>query len=516
MARKPGTIGQGSAGARERGSAGARERGSAGARERGSAGAHEANRILYADDCLNVLNDPLALPPGSVDLIYLDPPFNSKSDYNLPFKGKYKSAKPVAAFTDTWRWGEAQDAAYSRFEAGPATRPIAQLIDVVRRLEGPGTQYRLDAYLVNMAERLIAMRSVLKPTGSIYLHCDRTAAHYLKALMDLIFGKHNFRNEIIWCYTGPSNTKRWFPQKHDNIFWYSMGDEWTFNWESIRVPYVKLETGETSGIFKQAATLDPAGKVPEDWWPNFSPVGRIERERLGYPTQKPLSLLERIITASSNPGDLVLDPFCGCGTTLHAAHDLGRRWIGIDVARFAVGLVRNRLVSNFRHGNRQLGHSDIRILGIPETPHEARQLADRNKFEFEKWACGHVGAEGMFHDPGTKGADGGVDGVLKFFPLEKKPKPHYAIVQVKGGGVTPDAVRALDSTVRRFDAKAGVLICFEDQMRTVENNRSKETFTDGTSLTERREFPVIQGLSVEDMLLRGRQPNLPNIMKMAA
>jgi len=460
----------------------------------------------------------MALPPGSVDLIYLDPPFNSKSDYNLPFKGHYNSAKPVAAFTDTWRWGEAQDAAYSRFEQGLITRPIAQLIDVVRRLEGPETKYRLDAYLVNMAERLIAMRNVLKPTGSIYLHCDRTAAHYLKALMDLIFGKKNFRNGIIWCYTGPSNTKRWFPQKHDNIFWYSMGDKWTFNWESVLAPYNRLNTqtggggigGRLEGELRQQ--LLGRGKVPEDWWSEFSPVGRIERERIGYPTQKPLALLERIISASSNPGDLVLDPFCGCGTTLHAAHGLGRRCVGIDIARFAVGLVRNRLASNFRHGDRQLAYSDIHIIGVPETPHEARKLADADKFEFEKWACGHVGAEGMFHEPGTKGADGGVDGVLKFIPIEwdKKPKPHYAIIQVKGGSVTPDAVRALDSTVRRFKAKAGILICFRDQMKTVENNRSKETFTDGTN----REFPVIQGLSVEDMLLLDKKPNLPNIMKM--
>ena len=166
------------------------------------------------------------------------------------------------------------------------------------------------------------------------------------------------------------------------------------------------------------------------------------------------------------------------------------------------------------HLNNNLSPNDIRLFGVPETPEDARQLADADKFEFEKWACGHVGAEGMFHDPGTRGADGGIDGVLKFYPLEEPLKAQYAIIQVKGGGVSSDSVRALESTVRRFDAKAGIMICFEDQMRTVENNRSKETFTDGTSLMERRDFPVIQGLSVEDMLLRGRQPNLPNIMKM--
>ena len=160
----------------------------------------EPNRILYADDCLNVLKDELALPTESVDLIYLDPPFNSKSNYNLPFKGKDKSAKPVAAFADTWQWGDAQDKTYTEFANGPATYPITQIIDVARRIDGPNAKYRLDAYLVNMAERLIAMKRVLKPTGSIYLHCDPTASHYLKALMDLIFGKQNFKNEIVWSY----------------------------------------------------------------------------------------------------------------------------------------------------------------------------------------------------------------------------------------------------------------------------------------------------------------------------
>lgn len=436
----------------------------------------------------------MALPPGSVDLIYLDPPFNSKSDYNLPFRGHYRSAKPVAAFTDTWRWGEAQDAAYARFESGPATRPIAQLIDVARRLEGPATQYRLDAYLVNMAERLIAMRNVLKLTGSIYLHCDQTASHYLKALMDLIFGKDNFRNDIILSYGLGGSSWEYYSRKHDNILFYTKGDEYTFH-----KPLVPATSQRMKGEMKGAT----------DVWPIPS-INNMSNERLRYPTQKPLALLERIVSASSNEGDVVLDPFCGCGTTLHAAHDLNRRWIGIDIARFATGLVRNRLLGNFRYGNRQLHPQDIRMFGVPETPAQARELAEADKFEFEKWACGHVGAEGMFHEPGTKGADGGVDGVLKFYPLEKPLKAQYAIVQVKGGGVTPDAVRALDSTVRRFDAKAGVLICFENQMRTVENNRNRETFTDATQ----RDFPVIQGLSVEDMLLQNRQPNLPNIIKM--
>ena len=456
--------------------------------------AKEINCVLYADDCLNVLNDPLALPSESVHLIYLDPPFNSKSNYNLPFKDEYKSAKPVAAFTDTWRWGQAQQAAYVRFNSGPTTRPIAQLIDVVRRLEGPKTQYRLDAYLVNMAERLIAMKRVLKPTGSIYLHCDQTASHYLKALMDLIFGKDNFRNDIIWSYGLGGSSWDYYSRKHDNILFYTMGKKYTFHKPLIPATSQRMQ-GRVKGI--------------TDVW-HIPSINNMSKERLRYPTQKPLALMELIVSASSNEGDVVLDPFCGCGTTLHAAHNLGRRWIGIDIARFATGLVKNRLLHNFKYGGKKLCSLDIRVFGVPETPEDAKQLSDTDKFEFEKWACGHVGAEGMFHEPGTRGPDGGVDGVLKFFPLQSPLKAQYAIIQVKGGNVTPDAVRALDSTVRRFNAKAGVMICFANQMRTVENNRSKETFTDATN----RQFPVIQGLSVEDMLLQDRQPNLPNIIKM--
>ena len=223
-----------------------------------------------------------------------------------------------------------------------------------------------------------------------------------------------------------------------------------------------------------------------DVWTDIPSLNNMAKERLGYPTQKPRVLLERILASSSQEGDLVLDPFCGCGTTLHAAEKLNRRWIGIDIARFATGLVRNRLLSNF-----DIDPSDVRVLGIPETPEDARQLAEQDKFEFEKWACGHVGAEGLFHAPGTKGADGGVDGVLKFWPLQwgkkaRQDRPEFAIVQVKGGAVTPDAVRALDNTMKRFEAKAGVIVCFRDRMQTVED------------------------------MLRGNRPNLPNLLKQAS
>lgn len=453
----------------------------------------------------------MAIPPESVDLIYLDPPFNSNSDYNLAFKGKDKSVKPVAVFKDTWQWGESQDAALERLKTGPTTAPIAQLIEIARRTESPSTTYRLDAYLINMAERLILMKNALKPTGSLYLHCDPTASHYLKALLDLIFGKDNFRNEIIWrigWVSGYKTQKKGWIRNHDTILYYTKSDAAKKLFNKEYIPY-------RSGYTRRDGSK-PTGKgIPiEDTW-NCSDgdvldsimIKSFSKEKLGYPTQKTRALLERIIRASSNPGDLVLDPFCGCGTTIHAAESLERRWIGIDVARFSTGLVRNRLLRNFKN---RINPEDIQVRGIPETVADAKALAKRDKFEFEKWVCGHIGAEGMFHQPGTRGPDGGVDGVVKFFPLQDPVKEHKAIVQVKGGNVTPDSVKALEATVKRFDAKAGIVVCFEKQMRTVENNRSKETFTDMT----KKEYPVIQGLSIEDMLNQDKTPNLPNLMMM--
>ncbi len=232
------------------------------------------------------------------------------------------------------------------------------------------------------------------------------------------------------------------------------------------------------------------------WFP-----GTQKKENLGYPTQKPLALMERIIKASSNEGDTVLDPFCGCGTTAHAAEALGRKWIGIDISKFSAGLIRDRILHNFKY----LNADDIDLRGTPESVAEARHLARQDPFEFEKWVCGFIGAEGMFREPGEKGADGGVDGVLKFYPVRegRKVKPEYAIVQVKGGNVTADSVKALHETVRRYEASAGVMVCFGDQLGTVENQRVKATFKDAWG-----SYPVIQGFSVESLLSDG-QLDLP-------
>ena len=365
-----------------------------------------------------------------------------------------------------------------------------------------------------MALRLRAMRRVLKPTGSIYLHCDPTASHYLKLVMEAIFLpiRFRFRNEIIWSYPpggkGPSSA---FHRKHDVLFFFS-GENPTYNRQ--HTPLSEYAIGKFTKIDehgrrykeyrgKTRTYLDdvPGRPVPSVWTDIHSLGQTISNERLGYPTQKPLALMNRIIKASSNEGDTVLDPFCGCGTTVHAAESLGRQWIGIDISKFSTGLIRDRILHNFKY----LNGDDIELRGTPDSVGEARSLARSDPFEFEKWVCGYIGAEGMFREPGERGADGGVDGVLKFFPVRegKKVKPEYAIVQVKGGNVSPDAVKALHETVRRYEATAGVMVCFSDQLGTVENQRVKATFSDAWG-----SYPVIQGFSVES-LLGDEQLDLP-------
>ena len=468
------------------------------------------NRILYAADCLDILNDEDELPSESIDLIYLDPPFNSNSNYNLPFKGRDKSLKPVEAFKDTWEWTPDDNGRLADMERDPRTRSLATIVKFAGEVEqvrtrGRGRKPSLAAYLINMSLRLRAMRRVLKKTGSIYLHCDMTAGHYLKLVMDAVFGPDNFRNEIVWHYFKPHAGKKTWPRNHDKILFYTEGRSWFFNPDATLFEYddkavkrydkidddgrrykiYKERNGKIRRAYMKKGRADGVLRIPF--------VQGTSKERLGYPTQKPLALMERIIKASSNPGDMVLDPFCGCGTTVHAAEALGRRWMGIDISPFSTGLIRERMVDNFP----LLAKDDILIRGIPHTIEAAQALAQRDKFEFEKWVCGFIGAEGMFREPGTRGADGGVDGLLKFYRFvpKKVAKAEYAIVQVKGGRVSPDAVRALRETVDRLGVTAGVMVCFEQYMRTVENQRSRDTFKDVFG-----NYPVIQGYSVEKLL----------------
>ena len=389
---------------------------------------------------------------------------------------------------------------------------LADIVDLAKRIfkEKPNAQTSTSAYLLNMAIRLKSMRRVLKNTGSIYLHCDPTASHYLKLIMDAIFGFQNFLNEIVWCYkSGGASPSKFFSRKHDVIFLYVKNKkEYQFNSQLEKSYNRDFKPYRFKGVSEYKDDIGWYTMVGmKDYW-QIDMVGRTSSERLGYPTQKPLELLKRIIKVSSNEGDLVLDPFCGCGTTLHAAEELKRKWIGIDISQFAAGLVRNRLLNEFK----QLNRGEISVIGCPLTVVDAQNLAKSNPFEFEKWICGEVGAQGLFHEPGEKGADGGVDGVIPFYHSEalvsrEIPQKTFAIVQVKGGKVTPDSVRALSTTVRQAEAKCGIMICFDKYMPTVENNREKGQIKDMMG-----NFSFIQGLSVE-RLIEGELPNIPGIRK---
>ena len=303
------------------------------------------NRTLFWGDNIDFMR---AMNSETVDLIATDPPFNKGRD----FHATPDSLAAGASFQDRWKWDEEAHPQFTdALRDDPENKNIWTVIESARASWGDD----MGAFLCFMGVRLMEMRRLLKPTGSIYLHCDPTASHYLKALMDAVFGRHNFRNEIVWGYTGPGSPKmRQFNRKHDIIFWYSKGDRWTFNRDDVRIPHKKpIGAGGTSSKWDAHAGTNlgekyKEGKVPESWWPEFSPVGRIASERVGYPTQKPLALYERIIKASSNEGHLVLDPFAGCATTAVAAERLNRQWVAIDLWKETKELIIHRLESEQR------------------------------------------------------------------------------------------------------------------------------------------------------------------------
>ena len=294
------------------------------------------NRTIFEGDNLDVMR---GMNDDCVDLIYLDPPFNSNRNYAAPIGSKAAGA----AFKDTWDLTDVDEAWHN--EIAETDLAIYKIIDASQYSHGNG----MKSYLIMMAVRLLEMRRILKSTGSIYLHCDPTASHYLKSLMDSVFGVANFRNEIVWAYRGGGVPKSDFARKHDIVFRYGKTKDVIFNVDEVRVPYSQDSTDRlryTARAFRSSGTYDnyqpnPKGKHPEDWWV-MQPIMPSSRERLGYPTQKPLALLDRIIKASSIEGDVVLDPFCGCATTCIAAERLDRQWIGIDLSPMAVKLVEQR------------------------------------------------------------------------------------------------------------------------------------------------------------------------------
>jgi site-specific DNA-methyltransferase (adenine-specific) len=411
--------------------------------------------VLYYGDNLDVLRRHI--PDESVDLVYLDPPFNSNADYNILFEEHgEKAAAQVQAFTDTWEWNTEARGAYEEIvEAGGGT---ADTMRAFRTMLGGSDML---AYLSMMAPRLIELRRVLKPTGSLYLHCDPTASHYLKLLLDSIFGPKNFRNEIIWWYRKWSRGERQFLRNHDVLLFYSKSSENKFN--ILRVPLApstlrrfggkRQDFADDTRTRKITTDEESAGGFRPDVWP-ISLLPAQARERLGYPTQKPLALLRLVVEASSAPGEVVLDPFAGCGTTIDAAQEMGRRWIGIDITHLSIGLIKHRLVGRY---GQEIGQT-YRVVGEPADIDGARELAKTEPFQFQAWALGLVGARLAGSD--RKGGDKGIDGRLYFH--EGGSETRQIVFSVKAGHLVPNYVRDLRGVIEREKAEIGVLLSFEE------------------------------------------------------
>ena len=474
---------------------------------------------LYFGDNLFVLRERVL--PGSVELVYLDPPFNSQAKYNVIYEsaGDRRETAQRTVFRDAWSWGDEAELCLTEVSAhgGRIAAVVEALTHALRRSD-------MMAYVVMMAARLIEIHRVLKPTGSLYLHCDPAASHYLKIVLDAIFGPENFKNEVIWKRTSAHSSAKRYGPIHDVILYYTKSDQ--YQWTKLYQPYdddyvdvffdmqdadgkrwkrtdltgAGTRNGETGlpwrGLDVTAKgrhwayppshldRLDAAGRVhwPEkaDGMPRLKqypedlpgvplqdiindirPLHNLSRERLGFPTQKPLALLRRLIQASSKPGDVVLDPFCGCGTTVHAAQILDRQWIGIDVSYYGIRLVQKRLAANF---GPQL---QVTIDGIPADLPSAEDLAKRDPYGFQQWAVSELGCQ-LWND-GKKGADGGIDGEMRFF--NGPGVPGRLLAQVKGGlRVGPEAVRAFKAVMDGEKADMGVFFCRgepTDEMRRV-------------------------------------------------
>lgn len=508
-----------------------------------------AENLLYYGDNLDILRRHIK--DESVDLVYLDPPFNSDQNYNVLFAehNGSKSAAQINAFEDTWQWDDVAAAAYQEVVESGHQR-VSQAMQAFRTFLG-GTD--MMAYLAMMAPRLIELSRVLKPTGSIYLHCDPTASHYLKMLMDAVFGPANFRNEIIWKRTsGHSDAKR-FGNVHDTLLFYTKSDKYAWNktyqnydegyvetyyrytdpdgrkWMSADLGAAGLSGGgydyewkgikriwrcppETmaqyekegklyyteNGIPRLKRYLDEAKGLPtQDIWADIEALRSWHKEKLGYPTQKPEALLERIMLVSSNEGDVVLDPFCGCGTTIAAAQKLNRQWIGIDVTHLAVALMKSRLRDMFGE------QAKYKVIGEPTSVPDAQVLAEENPYQFQWWALGLVGARPIEQ---KKGADKGIDGRLYFHDEADgaKAKTKQIILSVKAGNTTVSHVRDLRGVLDREKAQIGVLITMEEPTKPMR----AEAASAGFYKSPWGNHPVLQILTIEE-LLNGKKIDCP-------
>jgi DNA modification methylase len=537
---------------------------------------------LYYGDNLDILRR--YLKDETVDLVYLDPPFNSAQNYNAFFSEKDGSAaaSQIHAFEDTWHWDIETKKAYDAVTEQPGK--VSDVMQAFYTFLGGNDMM---AYLTMMSSRLVELRRVLKPTGSLYLHCDDTAAAYLQILLDAIFGQQNFKNQIIWQRTNAHNTADRYGRIHDVILFCTKTGSYT--WNDVRTAYGdaqlkrykkddkgRLYTGQDltasrpnsdSGKFEWRGTMptqgrgwgytleqlekwwaeglilckqdgtprmdglkvyldEMPGKALQSVWTDIPRISNTSAERLGYPTQKPVALLERIIQASSNPGDLVLDPFCGCGTTIDAAEKLGRGWIGIDVTQLAISLIKNRLQDTYgsrmkfvsgTSSHRPVGtgstpsptsppkdgdavervptESLVRIIGEPTTPNEAATLAEEDKYQFQWWALGLVGARPVEQ---KKGADHGIDGKILFRDDPKAAKPEQIVIQVKGGKTGVKDVRDLRGVLDREKAAIGILISLQPATAPMETEAASAGFYEHK--TNQQKFPRLQLRTVRELM----------------
>ena len=465
------------------------------------------NRLFYGD-CLTIMQE---WPLGYVDLIYLDPPFNSDRSYNAIYKDETGMPLPdqIEAFCDMWELDAVRESSIRHMPVLMRENGIDDKTTEFWRLWMNAlrdTQPRLLAYLSYMVERLIIMKRILKPTGSIYLHCDPTASHYIKIMMDGIFGHHNFRNEIVWCYERGGRSKRFFSWKHDLILFYSNGENYTFNADAVRLPRkktnMKIETDDDGNVW-QIKTDSKTGKIYRykmkdgvlcpDWWVGIQQLNRSEKERMGYDTQKPLTLLERIIKAGSKPGDVVLDPFCGCATTIEAAQKLGRKWIGIDIAIHAIKRVASVRLEE-RMGLKQ--GDDFIIEGVPRDLEGAQDLWERDKYHFQKWAVEQV--NGFVTSKRT--SDGGIDGRIYFRQNWQSKELDSMVLEVKGGKhVSIGDVRALKGVLDNDNALIAGLIVMNKPNSTQLRNFNGFMAKAGFLTIDGIDYPKMQLLTVEEI-----------------
>jgi site-specific DNA-methyltransferase (adenine-specific) len=503
------------------------------------------NLLCYGDN-LVMLREYVS--DAAVDLVYLDPPFKSDANYNMLFKERdgSRAAAQIQAFKDTWTWDAGAALAFE--EAVDLGGHVAKTLIALRAVVG---DCDLLAYLSMMTPRLVELRRVLKPTGSLYLHCDPAASHYLKLLLDSVFGAENFRNEIVWKRTvSHNNVRNRFGDETDTILFYSRSARPTFNlqYRPYSEAYVKSHYSQVDSNRRRFTTRDlrnPGVRPnltydykgykphPNGWaftlqkmkeydaagllhfpenpngrirlkryldempgtpmgnvWDDILPLNSQAQERLGYPTQKPVALLDRILQASSNPGDVVLDPFCGCGTTIESAQKLGRAWIGIDVTHLAISLIKKRLLDSY-------GNVRYRLKGEPATAVEAGHLA-KDPIAFQDWILQRIGAR-----PGARGSDRGIDGIIQFRNA-KGSRIDQVIVSVKAGRVQVSHLRDLNGVVTREKAAVGVLISLEPPTRAMK----EEAASAGFFQSDWGKHPRLQLLTVED-LFEGRSIDYP-------